>query len=36
MIEHVKQLAYVDAARISLYGVSLGGNLVLKFVKTGL
>ena len=29
VIEHVKQLAYVDAARISLYGVSLGGNLVL-------
>jgi acetyl esterase/lipase len=25
----VKQLAYVDPARISLYGVSLGGNLVL-------
>jgi dienelactone hydrolase len=29
VIEHVKQLAYVDPARISLYGVSLGGNLVL-------
>jgi dienelactone hydrolase len=29
VIEHVKQLPYVDAARISLYGVSLGGNLVL-------
>jgi dipeptidyl aminopeptidase/acylaminoacyl peptidase len=29
VIEHVKKLAYVDAARISLYGVSLGGNLVM-------
>jgi dienelactone hydrolase len=29
VIEHVKQLPYVDAARINLYGVSLGGNLVL-------
>jgi dienelactone hydrolase len=29
VIEHAKQLAYVDPARISLYGVSLGGNLVL-------
>ena len=29
VIEHVKQLAYVDPTRISLYGVSLGGNLVL-------
>ena len=29
VIDHVKQLAYVDPARISLYGVSLGGNLVL-------
>jgi dienelactone hydrolase len=29
VIEHVKQLPYVDATRISLYGVSLGGNLVL-------
>jgi dienelactone hydrolase len=29
VIEHVKQLAHVDPARISLYGVSLGGNLVL-------
>jgi dienelactone hydrolase len=29
VIEHVKQLGYVDPARISLYGVSLGGNLVL-------
>lgn len=29
VIEHVKQLGYVDPARIGLYGVSLGGNLVL-------
>jgi dipeptidyl aminopeptidase/acylaminoacyl peptidase len=29
VIEHVKQLPYVDPERISLYGVSLGGNLVL-------
>jgi dienelactone hydrolase len=29
VIEHVKQLPFVDATRISLYGVSLGGNLVL-------
>jgi dipeptidyl aminopeptidase/acylaminoacyl peptidase len=28
VIEHVKKLPYVDAARVSLYGVSLGGNLV--------
>lgn len=29
VIEHVKALPYVDGARISLYGVSLGGNLVM-------
>jgi dipeptidyl-peptidase 4 len=29
VIEHVKSLPYVDASRISLYGVSLGGNLVM-------
>jgi dienelactone hydrolase len=28
VIEFVKRLAYVDASRVSLYGVSLGGNLV--------
>jgi dipeptidyl-peptidase-4 len=28
VIEYVKALPYVDGARISLYGVSLGGNLV--------
>jgi dienelactone hydrolase len=29
MIDYVKQLPYVDASRINLYGVSLGGNLVM-------
>ena len=29
VIDYVKQLPYVDASRISLYGVSLGGNLVM-------
>ncbi|HXY40869.1 MAG TPA: prolyl oligopeptidase family serine peptidase [Vicinamibacteria bacterium] len=29
VVDHVRGLAYVDPARISLYGVSLGGNLVL-------
>ncbi len=33
VIEHVKKLPYVDPARISLYGVSLGGNLVLFLVS---
>jgi dipeptidyl aminopeptidase/acylaminoacyl peptidase len=33
VIEHVKALPYVDAARINLYGVSLGGNLVLHLVS---
>lgn len=28
VIEHVKRLPYVDPSRVSLYGVSLGGNLV--------
>lgn len=28
IIEHVRRLPYVDAGRVSLYGVSLGGNLV--------
>jgi dipeptidyl aminopeptidase/acylaminoacyl peptidase len=32
VIEHVKGLPYVDGARISLYGVSLGGNLVAYLV----
>jgi dienelactone hydrolase len=29
VVEHVSALPYVDASRVSLYGVSLGGNLVL-------
>jgi len=29
VIDHVKKLPYVDGSRVSLYGVSLGGNLVL-------
>lgn len=33
VIEHVKSLPYVDPARISLYGVSLGGNLVAFLVS---
>jgi dienelactone hydrolase len=28
VVEHVESLPYVDASRVSLYGVSLGGNLV--------
>jgi dienelactone hydrolase len=33
VIEHLKGLAYVDPTRISLYGVSLGGNLVLYLIS---
>jgi dipeptidyl aminopeptidase/acylaminoacyl peptidase len=29
VVEHVAALPYVDAAQVSVYGVSLGGNLVL-------
>ncbi len=29
VIEHMRSLPYVDASRISVYGVSLGGNLVM-------
>jgi dienelactone hydrolase len=29
VIEHVQNLAYVDRARVSVYGVSLGGNLAM-------
>jgi dienelactone hydrolase len=29
VIDYVKALPYVDASRINLYGVSLGGNLVM-------
>jgi dipeptidyl aminopeptidase/acylaminoacyl peptidase len=33
VIDHVKSLPYVDGSRLSLYGVSLGGNLVLYLVS---
>jgi len=33
VIDHVKSLAYVDGSRVSLYGVSLGGNLVLYLIS---
>jgi dipeptidyl-peptidase-4 len=33
VIDYVKSLAYVDASRINLYGVSLGGNLVMNLVS---
>jgi len=33
VIDHVKALPYVDGSRISLYGVSLGGNLVMFLVS---
>ena len=33
VIEHVKGLPYVDPSRISLHGVSLGGNLVLFLIS---
>jgi dipeptidyl aminopeptidase/acylaminoacyl peptidase len=33
VIDYVKALPYVDASRLSLYGVSLGGNLVLYLVS---
>lgn len=33
VIDHVKALPYVDPARINLYGVSLGGNLVMNLVS---
>jgi dienelactone hydrolase len=33
VIEHVKGLPHVDASRISLYGVSLGGNLAMYLVS---
>jgi len=33
VIEHVKGLPYVDPARINLYGVSLGGNLVMFLIS---
>ena len=33
VIEHVSKLPYVDPARLNLYGVSLGGNLVMQLVS---
>ncbi|HLY18215.1 MAG TPA: dienelactone hydrolase family protein [Bryobacteraceae bacterium] len=33
VIDYVKALPYVDADRINLYGVSLGGNLVMNLVS---
>jgi dienelactone hydrolase len=33
VIDYVKALPYVDPARINLYGVSLGGNLVMNLIS---
>jgi dienelactone hydrolase len=33
VIDYVKSLPYVDPARLNLYGVSLGGNLVMNLVS---
>ena len=33
VIDYIKALPYVDASRINLYGVSLGGNLVMNLVS---
>jgi len=33
VIEHVKSLPFVDPKRVNLYGVSLGGNLVLNLIS---
>jgi dipeptidyl-peptidase-4 len=33
VIDYVKSLPYVDPGRLSLYGVSLGGNLVMQLVS---
>jgi dienelactone hydrolase len=33
VLDYVKALPYVDASRVSLYGVSLGGNLVLYMIS---
>ena len=33
VIDYVKALKYVDADRINLYGVSLGGNLVMQLIS---
>lgn len=33
VIDYIKSLPYVDGDRVSLYGVSLGGNLVMQLVS---
>ena len=33
VIDYVKALPYVDPGRLNLYGVSLGGNLVMNLVS---
>ena len=33
IINHVKALKYVDGNRLSVYGVSLGGNLVMHLIS---
>jgi dienelactone hydrolase len=33
VIDYAKSLSYVDASRINLYGVSLGGNLVMNLIS---
>ena len=33
VIDYIKALPYVDAERINLYGVSLGGNLVMQLIS---
>jgi dienelactone hydrolase len=33
IIDYVKSLKYVDGSRLSLYGVSLGGNLVMQLIS---
>jgi dienelactone hydrolase len=33
IINYVKALKYVDSGRLSLYGVSLGGNLVMQLIS---
>ena len=32
IVEHVRSLSYVDSSRITAYGVSLGGNLVMHLI----
>lgn len=33
VLDYIKSLAYVDPGRINLYGVSLGGNLVMNLIS---